>query len=613
MKRILLYIIFIFICSDVYAADLTSRTETTSTSDIDIMYLMKNPSSTKDDRKITIGNLRTSMFGTYTGSDNISTVGTITNGTWSANTITTSKGGTGLTTALDDYIMLGDGSGWQQKMIPDCDDLLGKHLNYDTATNSISCGNATNNQSTTVAGLGAAIAYSGNSYFVTDGSSTTDCTVGGGSNVVLCRSNGSTWVQYGGGSGSDNLGNHVATQALEMSIYSIDGNASTGIQFKPNNTTINAAFNASGYLGIGTTDPTAGLHIANAATTEISFRIKGIASQSAAYQTIDSSSGSGDIFRINANGYVGIGTSAPTEKLHISSGNLLIGGTISTTGSGDSVFGVTEQASAPTTPASGYLYIWSKTDHTLHTVDSTGTDTDLTAAGGGGSGVTLGQYSNLIISYGSATTATIAADSVILYDSSNLGKVYNSVSKTCTITTSGIGGLEASDSESSDTWYEIYLKGKSDGTINCLMNSSTGSIGTAPSGYSYGKLLGYVRNDSSSNFIEFYQVGNSVFKNDGDILSSGTATSFTDIVFSTYAPPNTSELRLGVYQGVTAKITYIRRNGSNYTSGDTLSYNEAGAFRNVFYVPCDSNRTVEYKVSSGGSTNIGIEGYRLNL
>lgn len=50
------------------------------------------------------------------------------------------NGGTGLSSASDDTVMVSNGSAWQAKAIPDCDDTGGNHLNYDTATNAFSCG-----------------------------------------------------------------------------------------------------------------------------------------------------------------------------------------------------------------------------------------------------------------------------------------------------------------------------------------------------------------------------------------------------------------------------------------------------------------------------------------
>lgn len=55
-------------------------------------------------------------------------------------TLTANKGGTGLTTVTDDTVLIANGTTWQSKAIGDCDDTGGNHLNYDTATNAISCG-----------------------------------------------------------------------------------------------------------------------------------------------------------------------------------------------------------------------------------------------------------------------------------------------------------------------------------------------------------------------------------------------------------------------------------------------------------------------------------------
>jgi hypothetical protein len=51
------------------------------------------------------------------------------------------NGGTGLATATEDAAMVGaGGSGWEAKVIPDCQDSGGNHLNYNNTTNAFSCG-----------------------------------------------------------------------------------------------------------------------------------------------------------------------------------------------------------------------------------------------------------------------------------------------------------------------------------------------------------------------------------------------------------------------------------------------------------------------------------------
>jgi len=50
------------------------------------------------------------------------------------------NGGTGLTAAADDNLLVGNGTVWQSKAVPDCQDTSGSHLNYTASTNAFSCG-----------------------------------------------------------------------------------------------------------------------------------------------------------------------------------------------------------------------------------------------------------------------------------------------------------------------------------------------------------------------------------------------------------------------------------------------------------------------------------------
>lgn len=50
------------------------------------------------------------------------------------------NGGTGLSAASDDTVMVSSGSAWVAKAVPDCVDAGGNHLNYTASSNSFSCG-----------------------------------------------------------------------------------------------------------------------------------------------------------------------------------------------------------------------------------------------------------------------------------------------------------------------------------------------------------------------------------------------------------------------------------------------------------------------------------------
>lgn len=54
--------------------------------------------------------------------------------------VSASLGGHGFSGVTDDALILANGTIWQPKILGDCDDSGGNHLNYDTATNTFSCG-----------------------------------------------------------------------------------------------------------------------------------------------------------------------------------------------------------------------------------------------------------------------------------------------------------------------------------------------------------------------------------------------------------------------------------------------------------------------------------------
>src|ERR1051326_4474864 len=58
-------------------------------------------------------------------------------------TLPYTHGGSGQVTAPDDDVLVGNGTGWDLKALPNCADSGGGHLNYSTSTNAWSCGTST--------------------------------------------------------------------------------------------------------------------------------------------------------------------------------------------------------------------------------------------------------------------------------------------------------------------------------------------------------------------------------------------------------------------------------------------------------------------------------------
>jgi Repeat of unknown function (DUF5907) len=102
------------------------------------------------------------------------------------------KGGTNLTAALDDNVLVGNGTTWQSKALPNCVDTAGQHLNYDISTNLWICGTSGGAGSGhTIQDEGIARTARTNLNFVgagvscvdNAGANATDCTIAGGAGV----------------------------------------------------------------------------------------------------------------------------------------------------------------------------------------------------------------------------------------------------------------------------------------------------------------------------------------------------------------------------------------------------------------------------------------------
>lgn len=100
------------------------------------------------------------------------------------------NGGLNLSAATDDNTVVGNGTTWQSKAIPDCDDSGGSHLNYDTTTNAFTCGTSGDGAGTgTAGGSDTQVQYNDAGAFggdagLTFNETTNDLTVGGLVNAV---------------------------------------------------------------------------------------------------------------------------------------------------------------------------------------------------------------------------------------------------------------------------------------------------------------------------------------------------------------------------------------------------------------------------------------------
>lgn len=237
------------------------------------------------------------------------------------------------------------------------------------------------------------------------------------------------------------------------------------------------------------------------------------------------------------------------------------------------------------------------------------------------------QMQGLKVSYASASTITIVGGSALSSDFTTLIKLSSTL--TVDITASGALGLDTG-AEASNTWYYVYLIAKTDGTVSAVLSVTnenvTGSI-TLPTGYTLKRQLPIaVRNDGSSNFIEFYvgegwPISPAIYYNvyfaamtgsagATNVVDGGTQTIFTDVDLSAYVPPisRIAILRAGLNHTAGTTGSY-RKNGYTATDGFAINAGANSQLHNeTFTIPTDSSQVIEYKVTAG-STDIAVHGY----
>lgn len=185
---------------------------------------------------------------------------------------------------------------------------------------------------------------------------------------------------------------------------------------------------------------------------------------------------------------------------------------------------------------------------------------------------------------------------------------------TVDITASGVNGLDTG-SESSDTWYYIYViyNPTTDTTAGLLSVSS--SSPTMPSGYTKKRRVGVARKNGDSNFIPFRtercgQCKHIIYGQAYRVLNNGTSETYTDVDCSDAVPP-TSRLAWSTFQvtedGATGRTSY-RENG-NFVENDFYVIGYDDILVPSISLQLDANQIFEYRCDAGTSCKVKIAGY----
>lgn len=150
----------------------------------------------------------------------------------------------------------------------------------------------------------------------------------------------------------------------------------------------------------------------------------------------------------------------------------------------------------------------------------------------------LAPHKNLVVEVGNGSTTTVQASADAVELVSNAGeRVIVEVGGDATITNSGQGGLDTGSEASSTVYYVWAIWGPSTPGASVLLSTQyqLASV-TLPAGYTYAGLVGAVFNNSSSNFVETYQVNRRTIVKTQLVVNAGTFASITEINLSAYLP-----------------------------------------------------------------------------
>jgi len=234
---------------------------------------------------------------------------------------------------------------------------------------------------------------------------------------------------------------------------------------------------------------------------------------------------------------------------------------------------------------------------------------------------------NLVVKNNAANSAyqlDVDCDSIVIEN-----VLASSVNITVDITVGGANGLDTGV-EANDTWYYLWLiyNPSTQTTAGLLSVSSTSP--TLPSGYTKKRLIGAVRNDNSSDFLEFYQNGSNVWYNEVlanlEVLSLGTAATWAVVDCRGLVPTLvTKEMSLFVHAltsgGSPTNVDgYVRPNGLSNITGSIVRLNATGTAgtrelaTTIAILNLDGQ--VQYQIVGNGSTDqmtIRVNGFTLKL
>lgn len=238
----------------------------------------------------------------------------------------------------------------------------------------------------------------------------------------------------------------------------------------------------------------------------------------------------------------------------------------------------------------------------------------------GASGLPTGYVEGLLITNSNNAAKIIASGSCRSSDDTeDLVFAGGNVS----INTSGAGGLDTG-SESSNTWYALFIIGGGGNAVDTLMSLSATSP-TLPGTYTVQRRIGWTRNDNMSNFYDYYTSSTSRDRfymwietlTTLELLTNGSASTFTNVDISELVPPTSTQTYMsGEYTGGNGDFVSLRPDGSSITPVAHRMYSAQNSSpgSSAFFLETNTSQVIEYSNNTTAkSTDLWVLGYTDSL
>ena len=184
------------------------------------------------------------------------------------------------------------------------------------------------------------------------------------------------------------------------------------------------------------------------------------------------------------------------------------------------------------------------------------------------------------------------------------------INLTADITVAGVGGLQTGLTEATDTWYSVWVIHNQTDSLTRALLATSATDPTLPTNYTKKRSVGWVRNDGSSNFLKFYNMGDWIFYDDpyGNaelqvIDVTADVNIWTAASCASKGVPPTSRLaKINGYVSSASNLTAnFRPTGSSATQGivwieghNTITTHQTA---NIIEIPLNSAQSFDYKAS----------------